>query len=237
MNAIIDHRDILESTVRNANSGPDLLKRASSALQEFGIRGLIQSIAQLLEREEHLTIIAARSHIQGNGFCKIVLHEFAGAALRLHLWSRFFDVQENLHSHRWPLASTVLTGALHTEFWSDSGAETAKEYDEYHYLGRNMPLRSVGKAKVALRDKVTYAAGDTYTLDPDQMHRVILKQKDGDVLTSTLMLRSCPTRTWARNVVVNRNIPNLATKSITAVELKTILSDYVAFADRYPRKQ
>lgn len=104
---------------------------ASTATQEWQA-ALCET---LLTDDAFAAEVAARSYRHGNGFLKVVLLD-RGFKLRLHLWLPGTPCEENIHDHRWSIASAIIAGELNSEIWAD--AASADESDllarEHCYL-------------------------------------------------------------------------------------------------------
>lgn len=215
----------IESVLTTQNEQLVDMSCCAELLTRFGIKGVNDWLIKLLSDRESLQKVANLSHLQGNGFYKINLYEQDLFSLRLHIWFPDVIAQENLHSHRWPFASTILYGSLQSELWDDDISGNARHYDEYLYLGRDHELLPIGKAKVTLTQKKIFSQGEAYTLKSDQLHRIV--RYSGEGMSATLMCRYTYTRSWARNIVVNSRIPNIGVKSLTCNELESIIKNYL----------
>ena len=86
--------------------------------EHFSKQQLLDLLTAILNDNESLAEISARSYQHGNGFLKVVLLD-RGYKLRLHIWFAGQSCEENIHDHRWSFSSLVLSGALVSEIWLD----------------------------------------------------------------------------------------------------------------------
>jgi hypothetical protein len=205
------------------------MERVARSLQAFGAAGVHHVVRSIVGDQATLECIAASSHFHGNGFYKIVLADEPEFRLRLHIWPAGLRSEENLHNHRWHLASAVLTGRLASEVWEDAISPDDLAYDEYLYFARDgehgphdLP---VGKAHVRLRDTVVRSAGEAYALEPHVMHRIV---GTSDVTTSTLACHAGATKRWARTISISGATPNSEQRFLAARELERVLVEYLA---------
>lgn len=143
----------------------------------------------LLTDDAFAAAVAARSYRHGNGFLKLVLLD-RGFKLRLHLWLPGTPCEENIHDHRWSIASTILAGALHSEIWDAAAGDGAVDLQAqaytYHAARGVQPARALPRGRVALRrlGRTCHVAGDSYALPASALHRIC---NHGERLVATLM--------------------------------------------------
>lgn len=135
-----------------------------------GIRLVLEAIladAALAEK------VAAGSYSHVNGFDKISLWRWSNAAkCRLHIWWNRFPYSEEIHNHRWDFASAILTGSLHSRFFSPSAGtswtptECRTEVDHYAFEPASDPCGLIQTLEMSL------STGDSYALHHDQLHSV-----------------------------------------------------------------
>lgn len=214
----------LKACFRRDESSDNIMKHVADCIQDFGRSGVIEVLTKMVENEDVLSLVAKRSYFQGNGFYKIVLTENESFSLRLHIWVPNTLAQENLHSHCWPLASTVISGKLEGEIWENSATAETPLYNEYLYVGKNKELLSMGKARVKLANKVLYTEGEAYTLSPDSLHRILYS---GEKVTATLMCRPAACRQWSRNIAVNGRKPSVKPTYMSIDELLKLINFYL----------
>lgn len=193
-----DFADRLQDSLAARRRTLQILNGAKQQLAALPAGWLAARLAGLCAEEAELAALAARSVFNRNGFYKIRLAERPGFSLRLHIWLPGVHAQENLHSHRWPLVSRVLSGRLVSEYWEDALSGDAEVYAEYHYRDAQQPLVPAGPARVRLETTAAYRQGDAYFLPADRLHRVAADPAEG---CSTLMLRFANTRAWSRNLM------------------------------------
>jgi hypothetical protein len=209
------------------NSTDLIMSNLAIFLQKFGISGIIKIIHDVMDNPDELKRIASDSYFQGNGFYKIVLLKNEYFILRFHIWFPDNSSQENLHNHRWHLASTILNGNLYCELWKDSAALNAMNYDEYHYRNKYTNTTLIGKAKMELYEKKHYKAGDCYYQEPDVLHRIV---QNANEMVATLMCHSSKSRDWSRNIALNDSAPAVKPeKYMSNIDLRKILNEYLNF--------
>lgn len=172
---------------------PELVHRS---LDNISAEDLIHALEETLQNQEQLVEIASRSSYHPNGFLKLQMVLERHAKVRLHYWpASMLSAEENIHNHRWRLASKVLLGQLTSEIFVESdhkevGAQNLEMRMYRKQLGAHeaqtihMGARFVKRSEVIIR-----SAGEAYYLDTDVMHRIIHK---GGQATLTLMVQSAP---------------------------------------------
>ncbi len=137
-------------------------------------------------------VYGTESYAHYNGFDKLVFIDLReqGIALRLHIWwpySGEVKHRENIHSHTFDLATTLLTGSYIAETYEC--ADTGIAFHEYQYMrdvgADHYKLHLIGQTKLQKVSLSKLVAGSSYTQDASVIHRVIVP---GD-LTATLMLQ------------------------------------------------
>lgn len=209
------------------NSTELLMNNLAIYLKKFGRSGIIKMIHDIMNNPNELKRIASDSYFQGNGFYKIVLLKNEYFTLRFHIWFPDNSSQENLHSHRWHLASTILNGNLYYELWKDSAVFNAMDYDEYHYRNKYTQTTLIGKTKMELYEKKHYKTGDYYYLEPDVLHRIVQNAKE---MVATLMCHPSKSRDWSRNIALNDRAPEVKPEEyMSNDELRGVLNKYLNF--------
>lgn len=211
-----------------AGSAATAMEGIAAELQRFGKDGVKAHLRACLCNEAALHAIAARSHFHGNGFYKIVLEDEPAFRLRLHIWPIGCNAEENLHSHRWHFASTILSGYLHSEIWEDAVAPQEGAYDEYLYFGSTAGKQPydlpVGKARVILRERVVQRAGDAYIMLPHVMHRIVAS---GQAMTSTLACHTVTAKGWARTISMTSSAPKSEQQFLSVEALRQVFLNYL----------
>ena len=90
-------------------------------LRHVSTDDLIQAIRLLMRDEKRMEQVAFDSSFHPNGFIKIQFHIQGDtkAKIRLHYWQEnAHTAEENVHNHRWRMASKVMMGSLHSETWA-----------------------------------------------------------------------------------------------------------------------
>lgn len=191
----------------------------------------------LLTDDAFAAEVAARSYRHGNGFLKVVLLD-AGFKLRLHLWLPGASCEENIHDHRWSIASTIIAGELHSEIWAD--AASADESDllarEYCYLAAvdGWPALAMPRAHTPLRriERTCRRAGDSYALPASTLHRIC---NHGERLVATLMC-SGPAMAGHTRLIAGREglLPEVAARRLSVAELRAGIGHFAALTGLFP---
>jgi hypothetical protein len=221
---LLDLRSQLSHCFNTASSSKDLMQDIISQLQKFGRLGVRIVISEILNCDDLLESVAARSYLHNNGFLKILLLKDPDFRVRLHIWMPETDSKETLHNHCWHLASTIINGELTSEIWQDSGTKNAEAFDEYLYRGKFVDPILLGQAKVELVETVTHKAGDAYVLESHVLHKIV---SNGNKMTATLICRTNDVRVWSRNVILNSRVPNVRPTYLGPEELRTYLNRYL----------
>lgn len=153
---------------------------------------VVDALLALTRNSAWVERVAADSYLHANGFYKIPLFTSHGARLRLHFWNGATAAEENIHNHRWNLASRVLLGTLEDEIYDfcpvdDPAALLLNEF-EYRKAGPDEAVvsRCDGRA-VRLTAKTVRMPGAAYSLHPRQLHRIVTTP---GAPTMTLMAQS-----------------------------------------------
>lgn len=232
--------DILKKDIRNLLAGAgapcEVMNKVAVRLQTFGKAGLLQTISVILNNETFLNTVASQSYLHGNGFYKIVLAEEDDFVIRTNIWMPGVHAEENLHDHRWHLASTIIDGTLESEIWEEAASPTAAEYEEYIYVGKTAQKEAytlpIGKSKISLKERTVHRAGECYNLSSNIMHRIVSSGKD---LTCTLMCHPTSARTWGRVIPLKPLEPDLDRAYLTNKEMTQLFQQYLTICDRERR--
>lgn len=197
-------------------------------LKAFGRHYFLAYARSICGQPELLEQVSRRSYLHGNGFYKIVLEDNDLFRLRLHIWQPGARAEENIHDHRWHFASTVLAGTLETEIWEDGLPGHGEDFDEYLYLSRSADAEArnvyMGKARVALKQRIINVPGDAYCMLSSVMHRIVY---DGQATIGTLMCHAKAARNWARTITQRSVEPDVDHSCISAERLKKVLASYL----------
>ena len=113
-------------------------------------------------------------HLHANGFVKITLPSTGSPIVRrLHIWHPLIAggaADSNVHSHCWPLASTVVAGALVEELFA--ATDTGDDFDEYAFHRQSSQLRRAGRSGLRKLQALTHTQGDIYVRASHMLHRV-----------------------------------------------------------------
>jgi hypothetical protein len=107
-----------------------------------------------------------------NGFSKIRLVGLTdyGWAVRLHVWDGGSS-DRDIHSHRWPFASYVLSGSLiERRYESNSGMGQWIKYDCGRSVDGLYALRNPQACNVSLIAEDTYQSGSSYKGNAEALH-------------------------------------------------------------------
>lgn len=191
----------------------------------------------LLADDDFATEVASRSYWHGNGFLKVVLMD-RGFKLRLHLWFPGTACEENIHDHRWSIASTVIAGELHSETWADAtqDGDVDLQAQEFRYLTGycEQPARTVPLAKTPLRfiGRTRHTTGDSYALPTSTLHRIC---NHGERMVATLMCSGPAMAGHTRLIAGQEGLrPKVASQRLSVTELRSQIARFAALAGLFP---
>ena len=210
-------------------------------LENVSTDDLIHAIRLLMNDEKRMEQVAIDSSFHPNGFIKIQFHiqGETKTKIRLHYWpANAHTAEENVHNHRWRMASKVMMGSLHSETWvplDNMDVQDVKNAQRltlrmYHkQLGAyGATEKNMGMVWATCTDNVHQAAGMAYYMHEDTMHRIV--QPTSNTPTLTLMVQSAPI--YQDNHMLSFphvKQPELCAKKIETVAcLKKILEEIVA---------
>ena len=205
---------------------------ASEVLQNLSITEIVSSLEELLTNPQESERVARQSYLHANGFYKLVIFSQAQAKVRLHYWRDDQAAEENIHNHRWMLASRVLFGELSSEIYKqcspeDSDAlmlETRRYHKQFGQLGAEGEV--LGRQSVRLCTRNTRFAGESYALDMNTLHRIT--RPNHSTPTLTLMIQSCPV--YEDNYMLSFDHvkePELVPNTLSVEELSVILREII----------
>jgi len=212
-----------QSTIYGVND--ELAREVLSKLSAAEVADELEACLLSTERCEE---VARRSYMHGNGFYKLVLCTDAQAKLRLHYWDQQQSAEENIHNHRWKLASRVLLGELSSELYAqcadnDDGGLSLEARLYQKELGAmsasGLPL---GRRSVRCTRRVTRVAGEAYAMNVGTLHRIV--RPESAPKTLTLMLQSAPV--YQDNYMLSLDHveePKLNPEPLTVTELRGVL--------------
>lgn len=187
----------------------------------------------LLDDPAWLTTAARGAYRHGNGFLKVPLCDAGGVRVRLHCWPEDDCGEENVHNHRWDMASRVLIGRLTSEHYDPAldagpaaGPLAAREYEyrkerpglaaEAHYLGRRA---------LRLASRHVVESGGVYALHHETCHRVVKRDREP---TITLMVQSAPVRAYNRMFCFSEKPPAVCPVALGSARLSIRLREVAA---------
>lgn len=208
MTAIIKQLNSLEQQLdryfeQHESASPQL---ADWLAQQFDPATLVSLLQQLIKSPQQLAAVAQRSYFHGNGFLKVVLLD-KDYKLRLHVWHKGEVCEENIHSHRWSFASTVLVGTLRSEIWRNASTNHAQaqqllEYCYHAATAQQAPvIEPLGNCLLEMESRVAVSAGESYFMPVDQMHCI---NNPGEQLVATLICTS-PTEVSTNRLIKTRH--------------------------------
>ena len=194
--------------------------------EQFSKEQLLDLLTAILNDNESLAEISARSYQHGNGFLKVVLLD-RGYKLRLHIWFAGQSCEENIHDHRWSFSSLILAGALTSEMWKDD--QSGQQFQEYEYHAAT-PQRAPYKLDLGLKhlslDNVQInTVGDHYVMPKGKLHRIM---NPGHQLVATMMCSAPTEQGTTRLIPMHAGIdPNIQPPKTTAAYLASALSAFL----------
>lgn len=135
-------------------------------------------LARIAHEPAWLQKVQRASYYHRNGFDKLVLAEGENFKLRLHHFGADNTLlpAENIHDHRWPFASAIITGNLHMKIFEPSHF-AGQDVFEYRYnsnRGQNITRAdSIGACKLKTVDYIIYEAGTQYFMPTTALHQIV----------------------------------------------------------------
>lgn len=143
--------------------------------------------------DKHLEFIEGASYLHDNGFKKFVLLQTPLYKVRLHIWDTVVDKlpQENVHDHRWPFASVMLTGYFASKIYkvTERGDEERFAYQYSPVIDGKYNLRNTGMATLQESIPLVIKKDNGYYMPPETLHRVVY---DGKERAMTLVITGVP---------------------------------------------
>lgn len=131
-------------------------------------------VLEALAAAADLSELQAVKHV--NGFFSMHLAGClplpVGWNARVNFWNRAEPRAFDLHTHRWPAVSRVLVGSVCNRVFRHDDSGKAFE----HYVHRpdegfgQFSLARSGRSRLCLAAESALSAGDSYRLDPDDIH-------------------------------------------------------------------
>ena len=196
--------------------------------QQFSKAQLLTLLTAILQDEQSLAEISARSYQHGNGFLKVVLLD-CEYKLRLHIWFAGQSCEENIHDHRWSFSSLIITGALTSEIWTD--ADAGQDFQEYEYhaaTATSTPFKKqLGVNTLQLAEVQVKHAGESYVMPKAKLHRII---NPGHQLVSTMMCSAPTAQGTTRLIPIHDGIdPNILPPKTTVQQLADSLNLFINY--------
>jgi hypothetical protein len=187
---------LLRHIAETAASSPVDLAFAREMLARVTPREVGSWLDALARDERWLEAAGALAYDHANGFLKVPLAEAGGARVRLHYWPGGVRGEENVHDHRWDLASRILAGTLENEvFATCQRAKGGLVARGYRYVkaapGLGAEVVDVGARALRRVRRQALGPGEVYALPHTTLHRIA---DSGSGPTITLMVQSAPVR-------------------------------------------
>lgn len=173
-----------------------------------------------------------RAYRHPNGFLKIVLVADSEFQLRLHVWrpgAGSPPPTENVHSHRWDFASAILMGGYrYQEYVAD---ERGEPFLGFRYHGHSdttsYSLEPTGPTRLRCRFDAHLAAGSSYLLTSDVLHRVV---SPPDRTTASIVLQG-PHKQQPVDVYAQDAIESGAAVALSPVTRDQVVRELAAVRD------
>jgi hypothetical protein len=156
-------------------------------------------IQEVLDSEELLEIISARSYHHVNHFDKIVVvdsEDPLSYRLTLHYWPGAYDTrvmnQELIHNHRFSFWSHIFRGTLRMENYAEAPMIGVGQQVLRRYVYRPTVVGNIhscefdGEARLEKKDDTAYPQGECYYLHYLATHRVTLPEGNSRICTMVL---------------------------------------------------
>ncbi|MFJ9894490.1 hypothetical protein ACIQPR_14345 [Streptomyces sp. NPDC091280] len=191
---VLAARRLLSEALDGDLSDRGTVSAARAVVAELGSpERLLELVAELASGEGDPEHCAGLSYRHVLGFDKLLLIDGGPRhMLRAHLWHHDASSigAEDIHNHRSPLASYVVRGRLAMELYEarGDGGIAADRYEEsLAERSADWTLRRTGPARLRLTHVGQYAAGSSYALPANTLHRAWC---DTEAPTVTLFLET-----------------------------------------------
>lgn len=168
-------------------------------LRDLVSQGVPRLIMQeVLESEDLINVISARSYRHVNHFDKIVLVDSDPHSYRLtlHYWPGGYDervmTQELIHNHRFSFWSHIFRGTLRMENYAEASTASDGQQQLRRYVYRPTNVGNVhsceldGEARLEKKDDAAYPQGVCYYLHYTATHRVMLPEGEDRICTMVI---------------------------------------------------
>jgi hypothetical protein len=213
---------------------------ARRALEPITTAEVLSALKAVYASQGDCERIARASYLHGNGFYKLVLCSDAYAKVRLHFWSGEHAGEENIHNHRWRLASRVLLGELSSHIYEPDAHNDGSLALEARLYTKSLGQLGAdgvacGRLPVRCVRAHTHAAGEAYSMDVHTLHRIV--RPAGSAPTMTLMVQSAPVYTDNYMFSLDHiKAPDLTPQPLSVEELREVLQQIFVLLEVNPMR-
>lgn len=224
----------LETAIDGIPSGVESVGPFAALIASDALPYLLREC--LRDPETRARVLSA-SYAHPNGFLKIVLpvSTTTGYRLVLHAWMDNTNVDParngHVHDHRWDFTSHVLIGEIHYEQYMVSDGNVGQEFAvaDYRSPGATTAYRlsDAGQIRVRSESAGVLAAGSTYWLHRDVLHRAWVA---GHSSAATLVIQHSVMKAGTRVLRANRleAVVEPTVRRLLNVELERAISAVLA---------
>ncbi|KOU21879.1 hypothetical protein ADK52_22590 [Streptomyces sp. WM6372] len=231
-------KDHLELVVENGSSMS--FQDSESVVRRLSEPNALRSLlGQIMEDEDALAEIAARSYYHANAFLKVVL--LAGDKnpwkLRLHVWHPQPDalgtITEDIHSHRWDFTTALVVGEYFArEFQIGPG----EEYYHFKYLpvgeGQAFSLEAQGTERLRSVFEAILPAGTVYHISHEVLH--CISRSAGKAAASVVLQRPAVeefTNVFRTSPVAEQGKSEIKVQRPSVDQLRAELAHFLSWLD------
>ncbi len=152
----------------------DLAPAALEIVRDVSNDGVRNCLEGVLSDGQALATMAKLSYRHQLGFLKLVVRpDDPAVCLRLHVWDRLAQVQEDVHSHCAPFQSRLVLGSLRENSFSlSSGSSHALFRYRFDADAGHAVAIEKGTTGVEAISSRALRVGDIYTKYPNELHNV-----------------------------------------------------------------